>query len=232
MNSFLKLKKISKHFNIEKKIKVLKNLSYNFNKGKIYALIGPSGSGKSTLLNLISLIDRPSHGSIKFNDEIVNFSNNKNNDIFRAKSIGIVYQQNNLLPDFTTLENVYLASLSINNNKNTAVTKAKDLLSKIGLSNRLNHFPSQLSGGECQRVAIVRAIINDPEIILADEPTGSLDLNTAKEIFQLLNNQKKPNRLIIFATHNRFFANKADCLLEMTDGSIKTTYAWDYQPKF
>ena len=198
MNSFLKLKNISKYFNSEKKVKVLKNLSYNFNKGKMYALIGPSGSGKSTLLNLISLIDRPTHGSIKFNDNVVNFTNNKKNDIFRAKNIGIVYQQNNLLPDFTTLENVYLASLSVNNNKNTAVTKAKDLLSKIGLSNRLNHFPSQLSGGESQRVAIARAIINDPEIILADEPTGSLDLNTAKEIFKILKNLKKSNRLIIF----------------------------------
>ena len=222
MNNFLKLKNISKHFNTEKKIKVLKNLSYNFNKGKMYALMGPSGSGKSTLLNLISLIDRPTLGSIKFNDELVNFTNNKKNDIYRAKNIGIVYQQNNLLPDFTALENVYLANLSINNDKDTATTKAKDLLRKIGLSNRLNHFPSQLSGGECQRVSIARAIVNDPEIILADEPTGSLDLSTAKEIFQLLNNQKKPNRLIIFATHNRFFANKADCLLEMTDGSVKT----------
>ena len=222
MNSFLKLKNISKYFNTEKKIKVLKNLSYNFNKGKMYALIGPSGSGKSTLLNLISLIDRPSHGSIKFNEDIVNFTNNKKNDIFRAKNIGIVYQQNNLLADFTALENVYLANLSINNDKDSAITKAKVLLKKIGLSNRLNHFPSQLSGGECQRVAIARAIINDPEIILADEPTGSLDLNTAKEIFELLNNQKKPNRLIIFATHNRFFADKADCLLEITDGSVKT----------
>ena len=222
MNSFLKLKKISKHFNTEKKIKVLKNLSYNFNKGKIYALIGPSGSGKSTLLNLISLIDRPSHGSIKFNDEIINFSNNKKNDIFRAKSIGIVYQQNNLLTDFTALENVYMASLSVNNDKDAAIIKAKNLLSKIGLSTRLNHFPSQLSGGEAQRVAIARAIVNDPEIILADEPTGSLDLNTAKEIFKILKNLKKSNRLIIFATHNRFFANKADCLLEMTNGSVKT----------
>jgi ABC-type lipoprotein export system ATPase subunit len=190
MNNFLELKNISKHFNIDKKIKVLKNLSYNFNKGKMYSLMGPSGSGKSTLLNLISLIDRPSLGSIKFNDKLVNFSNNKNNDIFRAKNIGIVYQQNNLLADFTALENVYLANLSINNDKVSAITKAKVLLKKIGLSNRLNHFPSQLSGGECQRVAIARAIINDPEIILADEPTGSLDLNTAKEIFELLNNQK------------------------------------------
>ena len=225
MSNFLELKNISKHFNTEKKIKVLKNLSYNFKKGKMYALMGPSGSGKSTLLNLISLIDRPTIGSIKFNDDLVNFSNNKKNDIFRAKNIGIVYQQNNLLSDFTALENVYLANLSINNDKDSARTKAIDLLKKIGLSNRLNHFPSQLSGGECQRVAIARAIINDPEIILADEPTGSLDLNTAKDIFQLLNSQKKPNRLIIFATHNRFFANKADCLLEMTDGSIKTTNA-------
>ena len=186
MNNFLKLKNISKHFNTEKKIKVLKNLSYNFNKGKMYALIGPSGSGKSTLLNLISLIDRPSHGSIKFNEDIVNFTNNKKNDIFRAKNIGIVYQQNNLLPDFTALENVYLANLSLNNNKDLAISKAENLIKKIGLSNRSNHFPSQLSGGESQRVAIARAIINDPEIILADEPTGSLDLNTAKEIFQLL----------------------------------------------
>ena len=225
MNNFLKLKNISKNFNNEKKIKVLKNLSYDFGKGKMYALMGPSGSGKSTLLNLISLVDKPTLGSIKFNDDIVNFTNNKKNDIFRAKNIGIVYQQNNLLPDFTALENVYLANLSINNDKDIAMTKAKDLLRRIGLSNRLNHFPSQLSGGECQRVAIVRAIINDPDIILADEPTGSLDLNTAKEIFQLLNNQKKPNRLIIFATHNRFFANKADCLLEMINGSVKTINA-------
>ena len=225
MNNFLTLKNISKHFNTEKKIKVLKNLSYNFDKGKTYSLMGPSGSGKSTLLNLISLIDRPTLGSIKFNNSSVNFTDNKKNDIFRSEKIGIIYQQNNLLPDFTALENVYLANLSMNNNKNEALAKAKDLLKKIGLSNRLDHFPSQLSGGECQRVAIARAIINNPEIILADEPTGSLDLNTAKEIFQLLNNQKNPNRLIIFATHNRFFANKADCLLEMTNGSVKTINA-------
>ena len=225
MNNFLTLKNISKQFNTEKKIKVLKNLSYNFDKGKTYSLMGPSGSGKSTLLNLISLIDRPTLGSIKFNNNSVNFTDNKKNDIFRSEKIGIIYQQNNLLPDFTALENVYIANLSMNNNKDTALDKANDLLKKIGLSNRLNHFPSQLSGGECQRVAIARAIINNPEVILADEPTGSLDLNTAKEIFQLLNNQKNPNRLIIFATHNRFFANKADYLLEMIDGSIKNTNA-------
>ena len=225
MNSFLQLKNISKSFKTEKKIKVLKSLSFNFDKGKVYSLMGPSGSGKSTLLNLISLIDRPSNGSIKFNNSQVNFNENNKNDIFRAKNIGIVYQQNNLLPDFTALENIYLACLSVNDNKNIAISKAEKLLKKIGLSNRSNHFPSQLSGGETQRVAIARAIINDPEIILADEPTGSLDMKTAKNIFDLLNNQKKSNRLIIFATHNRFFANKADCLLELTDGSIKSLNA-------
>ena len=224
MNSYLQLKNISKSFNIDKKIKVLKNLSYNFHKGKVYALTGPSGSGKSTLLNLISLIDRPSLGSVKFSDNHINFNNRNDNDIFRAKNIGIVYQQNNLLPDFTALENVYLANLSLNNNKDLAMSRAENLLKKIGLSNRSNHFPSQLSGGESQRVAIARAIINDPEIILADEPTGSLDLNTAKEIFKLLESQKSPNRLIIFATHNRFFANKADLLLEMSDGNIKPSH--------
>ena len=224
MNSYLQLKNISKNFNIDKKIKVLKNLSYDFHKGKVYALMGPSGSGKSTLLNLISLIDRPSLGSVKFSNNQINLNDKNNNDIFRAKNIGIVYQQNNLLPDFTALENIYLASLSLNNNKDLAISKAEDLLKKIGLSNRSNHFPSQLSGGESQRVAIARAIINDPEIILADEPTGSLDLSTAKEIFKLLESQKNANRLIIFATHNRFFANKADLLLEMRDGNIKPSH--------
>ena len=223
MSSFLELKNISKIFNSEKKIKVLNKLSYNFKKGKTYSLMGPSGSGKSTLLNLISLIDRPTNGSIKFNNVQINFNEKNKNDIFRAKKIGIVYQQNNLLPDFTAFENLYLASLSINNEKKLAMLKAEELLKKINLLNRSDHFPSQLSGGESQRISIARAMINDPDIILADEPTGSLDMNTAKNIFALLNNQKKPNRLIIFATHNRFFANKADYLLELTDGSIKST---------
>ncbi len=223
MNNFLELENISKSFKTEKTIKVLKSLSQNFNKGKIYSLMGPSGSGKSTLLNLISLIDRPSSGSIKFDKVKVNFDESEKNDIFRSKKIGIVYQQNNLLPDFTALENIYLASLAINNNKELAISKAEKLIKKIDLSKRSDHFPSQLSGGEAQRVAIARAIVNDPEIILADEPTGSLDMETAKDIFNLLNKQKKSDRLIIFATHNRFFANKADYLLEMVDGSIKSS---------
>jgi len=225
MNNFLELINIRKSFTTEKKINVLRGLSRKFRLGKTYAIMGPSGSGKSTLLNLISLIDKPTSGNIKFDNYEINFSQKEKNDLFRSKRIGIIYQENNLLSDFTALENVYFASLSLNNDKKLALSKAEKLLKKIGLSNRLNHFPSQLSGGEAQRVAIARAIINDPQIILADEPTGSLDMNTAKDIFKLLNNQKRSDRIIIFATHNRFFAKKADYLLEMRDGSIKSSNA-------
>jgi len=221
MNNIITLDKISKFFLTNKKITVLNKISYKFKKGKIYSLVGPSGSGKSTLLNLLSLIDKPSKGSIKIANKNVNFSDSISNDITRANKIGIIYQQNNLLPDFTALENVYLARLSIDNNKNKAVDDANKIINKMGLSKRVDHYPSELSGGEMQRIAIARALINEPEIILADEPTGSLDQITAKEVFKILYKLKNLNRLIIYATHNRFFANMADCKLEIIDGNIK-----------
>ena len=221
MSNFIQLININKSFNTLKKIKVLKKISYKFKKGKIYSLMGPSGSGKSTLLNLLSLIDRPSTGSIIIDNEQIDFMESDKNDILRANKIGIIYQQDNLLPDFTALENVYLASLACGNEKKLSLSKARDLLKNVGLLHRLDHYPSELSGGEKQRVSIARALINNPQIILADEPTGSLDLETAKEIFNILKKQINSNRLIIFATHNRFFANKSDCLLEIVDGNIK-----------
>ena len=222
MNNLIQLSNINKSFVAQKKVNVLKKINYKFKKGKIYSLMGPSGSGKSTLLNILSLIDRPSSGSITIEDNIINFNNSNKNDLLRAKKIGIIYQQDNLLPDFTALENIYLASLADGNDKETSISKSKVLLKKVGLINRLNHYPSQLSGGEKQRIAIARALINNPQIILADEPTGSLDLETAKDIFELLKKQINTNRLIIFATHNRFFADKSDCLLEIVNGNIKT----------
>ena len=222
MNSIIQLSNLNKSFDTSKKIKVLKKISFKFKKGQIYSLIGPSGSGKSTLLSLLSLIDRPSTGSIKIQNKLINFNESNKNDVLRAKKIGIIYQQDNLLSDFTALENVYLASLAGGSNKKISVSKAKNLLKKVGLLDRADHYPSELSGGEKQRISIARALINDPQIILADEPTGSLDFETAKDIFRLLKNQLNPNRLIIFATHNRFFANKSDCLLEIVNGNIKT----------
>ena len=222
MNNFVELKSISKSFSTSRKISVLKNLSYKFKTGKIYSLMGPSGSGKSTLLNIISMIDRPNNGILKFNNTTIDYNDKNTNDIFRAENIGIIYQQNNLLSDFTTLENVYLANLANGENKFDAKNNAKKIINDVGLSNRINNYPSELSGGEMQRVAIARALINKPKIILADEPTGSLDLNTAKEIFSLLTKQITKDRIIIFATHNRYFANKSDCILEMVNGNIKT----------
>ena len=225
MNNIIKISDLNKSFNKLKKIKVLKKISYKFNKGKIYSLMGPSGSGKSTLLSLLSLIDKPTSGSIYIENEMIDFNDKNKVDILRANKIGIIYQQDNLLSDFTALENVYLASLAAGKNKDYSEGKARLLLKKVGLLNRINHFPSQLSGGEKQRVSIARALINDPKIILADEPTGSLDLETAKEVFKILKNQINKDRLIIFATHNRFFANKSDCLLEIVNGNIKTINA-------
>ena len=226
MSNLIELSNLNKSFVSLKKIHVLRKINYKFKKGKIYSLMGPSGSGKSTLLNLLSLIDRPSSGSIAIGKNQIDFNNSTKNDILRAKKIGIVYQQDNLLPDFTSIENIYLASLAAGKDKEFSMLKAKTLLRKVGLTNRSNHYPSQLSGGEKQRVSIARALINDPQIILADEPTGSLDLKTAKGIFELLKNQINPNRLIIFATHNRFFGNKSDCLLEIVNGNIKSINGW------
>jgi len=222
MNNFIKLSNINKTFNSFKKVKVLKKISYEFKKGKIYSLMGPSGSGKSTLLNLLSLIDKPSSGSMSIENKQINFSDSQKNDILRANKIGIIYQQDNLLSDFTALENICLAGLAAGNNKALSLSKAKNLLKKVKLLNRSDHYPSQLSGGEKQRVSIARALINNPQIILADEPTGSLDIETAKGIFDILKKQINSDRIIIFATHNRFFANKSDCLLEIVNGNIKT----------
>jgi len=221
MSNIIELNNISKIFNNQKKITVLKNLSFKFKKGKIYSLSGPSGSGKSTLLNLLSLIDRPSSGNIKIDNRNINHNEIEINDKIRSSNIGIVYQEKNLLPDFTAIENVCLASLAANNNLKIAEQESLKIIQKVGLKDRTNHYPSELSGGELQRIAISRAIVNKPRIILADEPTGSLDHENANQIFNLLFKLKNKDRVIIFATHNRFFANKADYKISLSNGKIK-----------
>ena len=225
MNNLIELKNISKAYYTFKKNIILKKINYKFRKGLIYSLVGPSGSGKSTLLNLLSLIDKPTNGSITITNNKIDYNDISTNDRIRADKIGIIYQDNNLLLDFTALENVYLARLTTEKDKNKALKESKKMITKVGLAHRLNHFPSQLSGGEIQRIAISRALVNEPEIILADEPTGNLDHSTAKEVFNLLYKLKSKSRLIIYATHNRFFADKSDCKLEMFNGNIKTSNA-------
>ncbi len=222
MSSFLELKRISKTFELDNKVRALKNISLSFELGKIYSIVGPSGSGKSTLLNLISLIDNPTNGLIKIDNIKIDHNDKNTNDHIRASTIGIIYQNYNLLSDFTAIENVTIAGMALKKSKNQSITEAKKVLEKLGLSKRFNHYPSELSGGENQRVAISRALINKPKIILADEPTGNLDHLSAKKVFKILLNLKKTNRLIIFATHNREFANMSDCKIEMIDGNIKS----------
>ena len=222
MSNIIELNNISKTFDNKKKITVLKNLNFKFKKGKIYSLSGPSGSGKSTLLNLLSLIDRPSSGNIKIDNRNINHDEIVINDKIRSSNIGIVYQEKNLLPDFTAIENVCIASLAANNNHKIAKQESLKIIQKVGLKDRANHYPSELSGGEMQRIAISRAIVNKPRIILADEPTGSLDHENANQIFNLLFKLKNNDRVIIFATHNRFFANKADYKISLSNGKIKT----------
>ena len=223
MNNFIKIENITKKYEKNKTIKVLNDVSFNFESGKIYSIVGPSGSGKSTLLNLLSLIDTPNSGVIKINDNKIDFQNKIENDNIRAKKIGIIYQDKNLLSDFSAIENVYLPNLLLSNDHTLSINLAKKIIKNVGLSSRLNHFPSELSGGENQRIAIARALINSPEIILADEPTGSLDFENAKQIFELLLNLKNKKRIIIFATHNRYFANMADCKIKMIGGKMKIT---------
>jgi len=225
MNNFINLINISKKYYNNKSIKVLNNLNFTFELGKIYSIIGPSGSGKSTLLNILSLIDSPTSGYIKILNNKINFSNKINNDQIRSEKIGIIYQDKNLLNDFTALENVYFPKLLLTNNKKQSLNEARKIIKKLGLSSRINHYPSELSGGECQRIAISRALINEPQIILADEPTGNLDIENAKEVFKLLFDLKNKNRVIIFATHNRYFANMADCKIQMIGGKMKITNA-------
>ena len=221
MNNYIKIKNLTKKYEKNKSIKVLNDITFNFEPGKTYSIMGPSGSGKSTLLNLLSLIDNPTSGSIEINSNKIKPNNRVENDLIRAKKIGIIYQDKNLLSDFTALENVYLPNLLISKKKQNSIELAKKLIKNVGMSSRINHFPNELSGGENQRIAIARALINNPDIILADEPTGSLDTDNAKLIFKILFNLKNKNRIIIFATHNRYFANMADCKIMMNDGNIQ-----------
>jgi len=220
-NEIIKLTKISKKFSGSRRdIVVLKNVNLKINKGELVSLTGPSGSGKSTLLHIIALLDQPTSGEVFFKKRSFSKSNDNEKDLVRKKGISIIYQQNNLLSDFTALENVLIPLVNNGYSWKESKKKATKVLSLVNLSKRLNHFPSELSGGEQQRVAVARALITEPDLILADEPTGSLDRKTSKEIFSLFLKIKLKNRAILYATHNRELSNMADYKLNILDGNI------------
>ena len=217
----IKLSKISKKFvGANKDINVLKNINLKINKGELVSLSGPSGSGKSTLLHIIALLDQPTSGEVFFRKKSLTKSSDNEKDLARRKGISIIYQQNNLLNDFTALENVLIPLVNNGFSLDESTKKANKILSLVNLSRRINHFPSELSGGEQQRVAVARALITEPDLILADEPTGSLDRKTANEIFALFLKLRSKKRAILYATHNRDLSNKADYKLNILDGNV------------
>ena len=221
-NSILKINKINKNFRHRNGlIEIFKNVTLDIKKGDLVALVGPSGSGKSTLLNMISLIDAPTSGQIIFNNKDMKNLNEKDKDNVRKKHISMIFQDNNLLADFTALENVFLPLIIREEKTKYSKIKAEKILASFNLKSRQNHYPDELSGGEQQRVAIARVLISETDLILADEPTGNLDYKTSKEIFSYFLKLKKLNKTIIFATHNRDLANKADYKLSILNGNIK-----------
>ena len=220
-NEIIKLSKISKRFyGTSKNITVLQNINLKINKGELVSLTGPSGSGKSTLLHIIALLDQPTSGEVFFKKKSFSKSNDREKDSVRRNGISIIYQHNNLLSDFTALENVIIPLVNNGYSWLESTMKATKTLSLVNLSKRLNHFPSELSGGEQQRVAVARALITEPDLILADEPTGSLDRKTSNEIFALFSKLKSKKRAIIYATHNRELSNRADYKLKILDGNV------------
>ena len=220
----IKVEKLSKNFvNNKVVVKVLNNLNLNLETGKIIALVGPSGSGKSTLLHLLALLDKPTDGKITILGEPTqNITENKRNQLIR-NHISIIFQNNNLLLDFTAVENVAMPLIIRNKNYNSSIKEAESYLKKVNLGHRLNHFPSDLSGGEQQRVAIARSLISDTKIILADEPTGNLDNKNSSEVLSYFLKLKQKNKIVLIATHNREIAKKADYTLSIRDGNIKTS---------
>jgi len=223
MNKLLiEIKKLQKQFeNNNSVIKVLNNINLKLESGKVIALVGPSGSGKSTFLHLLALLDKPTKGKIIISgNSISNLSEDKKNQIIRDY-VSIIFQNNNLLSDFTALENVAIPLIIRNKSYEFAIKKAEKFLKEVNLSHRLNHFPSDLSGGEQQRVAIARTLISETKIILADEPTGNLDYKNSQEVFSYFLKLKEKNKIILIATHNRELAKKADYTLSLTNGNIK-----------
>ena len=219
----INLKKTYKH--LDGNITLFKNLNISIKHGDLVALVGPSGSGKSSLLHLFALLDEPTQGDIKINDTLTKKFKDDKKDKIRRENISIIFQDNNLLNDFTAIENVMMPLLIKGESKVAAKIKANKILKAINIFERLHHFPSELSGGEQQRVAIARALIAGTNLILADEPTGNLDYQTSKEIFSYFLKLKKLKKTIIFATHNRELANRADYKLFISNGHIKRVNA-------
>jgi lipoprotein-releasing system ATP-binding protein len=223
MNNILKAVDVYKVFqNGPETTEVLRGINLEVQQGEVVIIIGPSGVGKSTLLHLIGSLDKPSSGEIHINGQNVFEMQDQKLAIFRNKNIGFVFQFHHLLPEFTALENVMLPGMMYEKDLESIEKNALQLLSEVALDDRLQHKPNQLSGGERQRVAVARALINRPKLVLADEPTGNLDKNNSESLYRLiLNLNKKFNQTFIIVTHNELMAEKASKVIELEYGQVK-----------
>ena len=219
MSNILSLNKVSRNYLVrERLINVFSEININIKKGEKVAIIGPSGSGKTSILNIAGLIERPNSGSVSVNNFEVDWASDKKISNLRKKNIGYVFQFNNLLSDFTILENIAFPLIINGMKKNQAMEIANDFTKNVSLSNRVNNYPNQVSGGEQQRAAIARALINKPSIIIADEPTGNLDSKTAISVVSLFNELvDEYDCSLILATHNLGIANLQDRLINIED---------------
>ena len=203
-------------------LKVLKGIDMEIYQGEILAIIGPSGVGKSTLLHILGALDRPKTGNVRIGHTDIFSMGDQQRASFRNKSVGFVFQFHHLLPEFTALENVAMPGLIARRNSKEVYQKARELLEEVGLQERMEHKPRELSGGEQQRVAFARALVNDPVLVLADEPSGNLDLTNSIALHELIwNLVQKKNKTFVVVTHNRDLASQADRIIELYDGRIK-----------
>ena len=218
----IELKNISKSYNLgEQELKVLENINFKVQKGEFVSIIGPSGSGKSTMMNILGLLDVADSGEYLLDKRSIKDANDSILADIRNKKIGFIFQSFNLLPKMNALENVQVPLMYRGMNKKESQKKAYEILEKVGLKGREKHMPSQLSGGQQQRVAIARALIGEPEIILADEPTGALDSKTGNEVMELLQELNREGQTIILITHDISIANRANRIVKMMDGKLE-----------
>ena len=202
----------------------LENVNLTVDRGEFLSIMGPSGCGKSTLLNIMGLLDAPTTGTVEINGTHTEGMKDKQLAAFRNKTLGFVFQSFHLINSLNVMDNVELPLLYRRISSGERKRLAKEVLEKVGLSHRMNHFPTQLSGGQCQRVAIARAIIGHPEIILADEPTGNLDTRSTKDVMQILHNLKDEGRTVIVITHDNEIAEQAERVIRIRDGKVVEDY--------
>lgn len=222
-NPLLQFKAISKSYlSGEKQLLILDEIDFSLYPGSSVAIMGKSGSGKTTFLNIAGALDRPSSGQLYFNEKLINHANERQISLYRNQEVGFVFQSHILLDDFNALENVLIPALIKGESKRSARKRARQLLERVGLAERLTHPPQKLSGGERQRVAICRALMNSPSLIIADEPTGSLDENSSVEIEKLLLELvKEENKSLLLVTHDRQLAQKCDLVYLLQEREIK-----------